>query len=274
MRSSSSDAVTRTARGRVPRWLRFAITVVIAGPVLTVLTAWGLAAWMPRGQLTAGSEGDGAVGLRSPIERAGIRPTMIGAESSIGVRFAYVFVDVPPSWRGEQSMGPEPTGQIESGDQSSAIVSRDLSNLAEMNVIQTGWPRVALHAQTLCGWRGGEYCCSGPVYVPPAPPPIEVLKAHGLVVPALWQPTDLDFLSLVAGAPQTALRLRRPIPIRPMWPGFLVNSLFWGLLTGAVFFVPGVIRRSVRRGRCVGCGYELAGLGRCPECGEVATASA
>jgi hypothetical protein len=62
------------------------------------------------------------------------------------------------------------------------------------------------------------------------------------------------------------------LPILPLWPGFLVDTAFWGGAAFLVCSVPGFVRRRARRrrGRCVRCGYELAGVGGgvCPECGD------
>ena len=56
------------------------------------------------------------------------------------------------------------------------------------------------------------------------------------------------------------------------WPGFAVDTAFWGGAAFVVWSVPGFVRRGVRRrrGRCVRCGYELAGGDVCPECGGAA----
>lgn len=60
------------------------------------------------------------------------------------------------------------------------------------------------------------------------------------------------------------------IPLRPIWPGLLGNTLSYAaivlvLLVGLRFHRT---RRRRRRGWCVGCGYELGeGVGVCPECG-------
>jgi hypothetical protein len=62
---------------------------------------------------------------------------------------------------------------------------------------------------------------------------------------------------------------RTHLPLMPVWPGFVINSLVYATLAGVAVCCPGVVRRAARRrsGRCVMCGYEVAGLARCPECG-------
>lgn len=59
------------------------------------------------------------------------------------------------------------------------------------------------------------------------------------------------------------------VPLVPWWPGFLANTLLIaGMTLGVQAAVRWVRRRRRRmRGLCVFCGYELAGGGKCPECG-------
>ena len=66
------------------------------------------------------------------------------------------------------------------------------------------------------------------------------------------------------------------LPVLPLWPGFVVDTAFWGGTAFLVWSVPGFVRRRVRRrrgegGRCAACGYDLSGAGAaggvCPECG-------
>lgn len=62
------------------------------------------------------------------------------------------------------------------------------------------------------------------------------------------------------------------LPLRPIWPGFLVNSALAGILLWALWTLPGVLRRTIRRrrGLCLRCGYDLRGRADapCPECGS------
>lgn len=66
----------------------------------------------------------------------------------------------------------------------------------------------------------------------------------------------------------------RAIPLTLLWPGFAIDTAFYGAAWFGVFFAPGVIRQFARRrrGGCVGCGYDLRATesGVCPECGAPA----
>lgn len=64
------------------------------------------------------------------------------------------------------------------------------------------------------------------------------------------------------------------LAVRPLWPGFAINTVVYAALAWGIWCVPGIVRRSVRRrrarrGDCAACGYSLAGIvGKCPECGR------
>jgi hypothetical protein len=69
---------------------------------------------------------------------------------------------------------------------------------------------------------------------------------------------------------------RPPIPLRPVFPGLLVDTA----LFAALLFLAGLVASQVRRarrfglGRCATCGYSRRGLPShtsCPECGHLAT---
>lgn len=61
------------------------------------------------------------------------------------------------------------------------------------------------------------------------------------------------------------------LPILPLWPGFIGNTMFYGLFTWLAMagFSTTKRRRRVRRGLCIACAYPLTGGEVCPECGLV-----
>jgi hypothetical protein len=144
-------------------------------------------------------------------------------------------------------------------------------------VVHTGWPRPAL----ACGAHRVQIVENYPIdvragssvigakSVTALPDQPQVSLAGGV---ELWRGTPvnlgLPFLSPTYHDPLD----RFALPLLPLWPGFLINTFFYAILTFALIRGPRVLRRALRRrgGRCVGCGYDRAGLdplAACPECG-------
>ena len=64
----------------------------------------------------------------------------------------------------------------------------------------------------------------------------------------------------------------RLLPLRPMWPGFAINTVFYAVGLWGLFTAPFALRRRrrIRRGLCPKCAYDLRGVESahvCPECG-------
>ncbi|UCD74193.1 MAG: hypothetical protein JSV91_10430 [Phycisphaerales bacterium] len=61
------------------------------------------------------------------------------------------------------------------------------------------------------------------------------------------------------------------LPCRPMWPGFVINTLIYAAVLWLLLRGLPAVRRAVRafNGRCTNCGYDLRGTPgtACPECG-------
>ena len=66
----------------------------------------------------------------------------------------------------------------------------------------------------------------------------------------------------------------RALPLRPIWSGFAINTVFYAAILWPLICGPFARRRHIRRkrGLCVACGYDLrhADHDVCPECGTVA----
>jgi hypothetical protein len=69
------------------------------------------------------------------------------------------------------------------------------------------------------------------------------------------------------------------LPLRPLWPGFAINTVFYAAIVWLLCAVPLALRRRnrIRKGLCAKCGYDLRGIASepaCPECGAVRTPTA
>lgn len=112
-------------------------------------------------------------------------------------------------------------------------------------------------------------------------------SGHGWPLAAFRERLDFDGRVRGAGnylvAWQGAIRWERGstvwvVPYAPIWPGLAGNTLIYTLPWMFLLSVPPLLRRRrrVRRGLCLGCGYDLKGGGAavCPECGRrIVTAS-
>jgi len=111
-------------------------------------------------------------------------------------------------------------------------------------VVYFGWP---FHGMR----RDWMYTLSG---VKLARVDLGILR-QGLPLPASWT-------SALQGRIET-------LPIMPTWPGFRLNTLFYGLIIFLARTGDHALkrRRRVRRGLCSECAYPTSGLTICPECG-------
>jgi hypothetical protein len=84
---------------------------------------------------------------------------------------------------------------------------------------------------------------------------------HGLALPFDW---DQLIASDFWVAPYT-----RRLPVRPIWPGFAINTFFYAVILWLLFAAPGSVRRwrRIRRGLCAKCAYPFGTSDVCTECG-------
>ncbi len=60
------------------------------------------------------------------------------------------------------------------------------------------------------------------------------------------------------------------IPLRPIWPGFALNTIFYATIVWVLIPGPFTLRRflRLRRGRCPKCAYPMGESVTCTECGK------
>ena len=61
----------------------------------------------------------------------------------------------------------------------------------------------------------------------------------------------------------------RFLPLRPILPGFVINTLFYAMILWLLFLGPFTARRMIRRrrGQCATCAYPIGSNSVCTECG-------
>lgn len=111
-----------------------------------------------------------------------------------------------------------------------------------------------------------------------------VATSRYMVFPAVFdpatQPTPLTNGVTLSPRERSFLRSESDVlAISPVWPGFLVNTLFFASIYALLAIGPFVLirRRRLKRNHCCNCNYNLAGLATgaaCPECGTSAPHSA
>jgi hypothetical protein len=131
---------------------------------------------------------------------------------------------------------------------------------------RTGMPAPVRSREDALGWPMLSMRCFFEPNRAPSRAPNDTLR-DGLRVPDYVFPGGATFA--------------RALPLRPIWPGFAINTLFYAAILWVMFATPFAIRRwrRVKGGLCQNCGYDLRGSGGttgaalCPECGNPVSAS-
>jgi hypothetical protein len=99
-------------------------------------------------------------------------------------------------------------------------------------------------------------------------PPSGMSTKHGWITRWMRPRTELN-----------GTRIPRALPLRPIWPGFAVNTVVYAEVLWLLFATPFTLRkwRRIKRGLCAKCGYDLRGGGSggatesavCPEYGHL-----
>lgn len=121
-----------------------------------------------------------------------------------------------------------------------------------MSLFQAGWPSRCIEARSDTVNYAGV-----------------IPKAN--LRPAVKLPEALHFLRVREAR-------YRVLPLRPIWPGFAINTAFYAAILWLLTFGSFTARRIIRRkqGRCINCGYDLRGTAQmiCSECGYEVRAEA
>jgi len=130
-------------------------------------------------------------------------------------------------------------------------------NMFLISHASAGWPLRCLK----CDVNPGPYIPTGSLW-PPEQEIKEIPNETNFWKYGIPSPPSLQWFSWSIG---------RELPLRPIWPGFAINTIFYAVIVWFMTLGPFVLRRHVRnkRGLCIKCGYDLRGVEHevCPECG-------
>jgi len=141
-------------------------------------------------------------------------------------------------------------------------VSRDAISVADDNRVSLiedarGWPMLTMRSRFRIDAAGNIVVSSG----------FDGVQLRSVALPTTW------FGGALAGDLDDK-NWAEPyvLPLRPIWPGLVLNTLLYALVLWLLYRGSFVLRRHIRRkrGRCPKCGYDLRGQlpgAGCPECG-------
>jgi len=230
------------------RFVRLTILCIALGFVTTVAVAWGIAAWVPLrlfGTIT--------------VTPGGAQGTSIAVVQ---------FHRRGATWR---SIEIEPTSR----DIHERLKTLPIPSYAD-ELLSLGIKRMDVHALNKSGWGDAPGLLE-------RPPPIRQSRnesASGLPFHAAWYGVlENEFggqITIHGGIPlgrSTSVMDYQPaLPLRPIWTGLAINTVFYAALWLIPFGGVGIVRRwrRRRRGQCTGCAYDRKGIAPgqpCPECG-------
>ncbi len=225
------------------------VVFLLLGAVVNVAVAWGCATWsalklVSRPLVERPTDADQRWWQQVVPARASPRANAVWRSRGFGCDSLLILGDRS----GEAVIREDPSGQVIFGTSVNATLDR-------VTLVRSGWP-----------WRSGagERWDLGISLLTPFP-----MLGHKVTT---WRDADLQTSAVSFDRPTwlggSSFRL---LPLRPVWPGFAINSIFYGAILWPLIGGPFVLRRHIRRkrGLCVTCGYDLrhADHAACPECG-------
>ena len=214
---------------------------LLLGAVVNVAVAWGCAAWIRAeyGEHQFAILSDGRLWMVLKFDEPGASrfvsvKGLDGWDRSLEIDDAMTL----PSW--------------------SRLVRKQSSGAATTLEDARGWPSLAMSC---------EFKRAGVMPVPSATTNISSAATFSVQ----WKTTLLNGgIRLRPRAnPAWGAHKCRALPLRPVWPGFAINTLFFATILWLLVPGPFVLRRflRVRRGLCPKCAYPMAESSVCTECG-------
>ena len=205
---------------------------LLLGAVVNVAVAWGCAGWRTnrRGMYQLIEATEKSDWVQSLPARRGLRAADISVRAAIGLVLA----------------------ELDAFALSDSLLGQRRS--ATVQWCRSGWPSLALAGEKISYTTAGVYRLerSG-VHSFPA----ERVDFHWAI--GLGE-SDERFFQHTAAV----------LPLKPIWPGFAIDTIFYAAILWSLIPGPFALRRflRVRRGLCPKCAYPMGESGVCSECGN------
>jgi hypothetical protein len=230
------------------RWVIHILLSLILGAVICIAVAWGLAL---RTTLHVNTGAASFRGYCTSLLPDGSRWTIL-ADGGPGVRLVLSYVEGASV---HDSLSEEIQRRLNDG----------VRRYAAPSWIGTAQrqPESEHETTTVCAVATGWPCPSAVAVLEVVRQPRGGGRSEGF---------ELAPRSGIVIGPQRSGRLPQTVlPTQPIWPGMIINTVFYAVLVLAMMLGFSSARRSIRRrhSRCVRCGYRLTvSQGVCPECGQ------
>jgi hypothetical protein len=240
---------------------RHLITILIlllAGALVNIAVAWGIA-WKTDWTFLPGLWQAGE-GLLWPRDVPTHWPDMANVHrraKGFGVRVLMYGAGRPPSpWERDPRTKEERERMVEELREYKGADREEFG----IWIYHAGWPMVGLGWES---WR--EVLRHGGGGRSQRPGPSATVRTEGHPPRSNWWVWGIPVQ--MSTSKQAMLN---HLPIRPLWPGFAVNTLLYAAILWLL--IPGLfsLRRFLRlkRGLCPACAYPMAGPATCTECGK------
>jgi hypothetical protein len=231
----------------VKRWGSRVLLFLLLGAIVNIAVAWGCVMSAPDVSVVRTGSVDDRTAEHLLADWGGTLTEDALAHGSTwkvpGLTRIWVRAGSSFSWPRDATLSVEEDGPGWLGEASFALAE-------ECFIYRAGWP--------LCSLAGAEH----------RPPRPDLAGDAQTRLVGLWKPRRriVDWWRSDAAG----------LPVRPIWPGLVVNTLFYAAILWLLIAGPFMLRRVIRlkRGRCPRCGYDLRGSppevgagGGCPECG-------
>ncbi len=204
---------------------------VLLGAVVNVAVAWGCAGWRTnrRGMYQLIEAPEKSDWVQSLPARRGLRAADISVRAAIGLVLA----------------------ELDAFALSDSLLGQRRS--ATVQWCRSGWPSLALAGEKISYTTAGVYR-------------LERSGVHSF-------PAERVDFHWAIGLGESDERLfehwAAVLPLKPIWPGFAINTIFYAALLWLLIPGPFVLRRflRLRRGLCPKCAYPMGESAVCTECG-------